>query len=324
MDSRKNDESGLLGGKTCLVTGATSGVGLATARALAARGANVIGMGRDPGRAARARDSISAAVGPGAWVRYDVLDLSDLRAVDAYVKGFGAGRGGSPDKVPGAEGPAGPGDLGGLDAVVNCAGFYADRRVGSADGYEMQFAVNHLAHFLLTTGLLPLLAKSSDARVVTVSSGSHYHGRMHWKALERMLRGERPLWPYVGVGAYGESKLANVLFTAELARRVGKAPITTFAADPGLVNTEMGQKQGFSLGSLFWSMRRRFGASPESPAEAIAWLVSEPSLAGKTGLYWKEKAAVAPAPRAQDAQAACRLWTLSEALVAAALEGRKR
>ena len=307
MDGRNNEETRLLEGKTCLVTGATSGVGLATARALAARGANVIGMGREPGRAARARDSVSAAVGPGAWLRYDVLDLSDLRAVDAYVKGFGAGRGGS-----------------GLDAVVNCAGFYADRRVLSPDGYEMQFAVNHLAHFLLTTGLLPLLAKSPDARIVTVSSGSHYHGRMRWKALERMLRGERPLYPYIGIEAYGQSKLANVLFTAELARRVGKAPITTFAADPGLVNTEMGQKQGLSLGSLFWSIRRHGGTSPESPAEAIAWLVSEPSLAGKTGLYWKDKVAVAPAGRAQDEVAAGRLWALSEALVTAALEGRKR
>lgn len=313
MDNRKSDEVNPLARKTCLVTGATSGIGLATAHALAARGATIIGIGREAGRIARARNVLCRVVAPGAWIRYDFLDLSDLRAVDAYVGEFKTGRDGS-----GGEGPVG------LDAIVNCAGFYADRRVTSADGYEMQFAVNHLAHFRLTTGLLPLLSKSPDARVVTVSSGSHYYGKIHWGALERTLRGDPPLLPYVGIRAYEQSKLANVLFMAELARRVGAAPVTAFAADPGLVNTEMGLKQGFGIGSIFWNIRRRYGTSPEVPAEAIAWLVSEPSLAGKSGLYWKDKVAIAPSRRAQDQRAAERLWTLSEAFVAAALEGRKR
>lgn len=317
MDKGKRDELKPLAGKTCLVTGATSGIGLATAQALAARGANIIGIGKDPGRAARARESVYLAAAPGAWVRYDLLDLSDLRAVDAYARGFKTGKDGSCGEFS-----AGNEDSVGLDAIVNCAGFYADRRVTSADGYEMQFAVNHLAHFCLTTGLLPLLSGSPDARVVTVSSGSHYYGKIHWGALERSLRGQSPRLPYVGIRAYEQSKLANALFTAELARRTGNAPVTAFTADPGLVNTEMGLKQGPSIGSVFWSIRRRYGTSPEVPAEAIAWLVSEPSLAGKNGLYWKDKMAVEPSRRARDPQAAKRLWSLSEAFVAAALKGR--
>jgi NAD(P)-dependent dehydrogenase (short-subunit alcohol dehydrogenase family) len=299
-----------LEGKTCLVTGATSGIGLATACALAARGAAIIGIGRDEARAERARAAAAAAAeicGGKGTVRYDLLDLSSLRAVSDYAAGLAAG-----PKAP----PA-------LDAVVNCAGFYSDRRVLSGDKIEMQFAVNHLAHFCLTTRLLPLLAKAPDARVVTVSSASHYYGRIAWKVMEGYLRGELPRLPYIGIRAYEQSKLANALFTAGLARRAG-GTLTAFSADPGLVNTEMGLKQGLSVGSLFWNWRRRFGTSPAVPAEAIAWLLSEPSLRGKTGLYWRDKRELEPSRRARDPEAAERLWALSEAFVEAALkeEGR--
>jgi len=241
-------------------------------------------------------------------VRYDILDLSDLRAVGAYARGLASGAGR-------------PGQGSGLDAVVNCAGCYADRRILSAQGWEMQFAVNHLAHFCLTMRLLPLLSESPDARVVTVSSDSHRFGRIGWEDLERSLRGQPPRFPYVGILAYGQSKLANALFTAGLALHAGRSRLTAFTADPGLVDTEMGQKQGFGAGSLFWSIRRRGGTSPEAPAQAIAWLVSEPGLAGRTGLYWKDKAVMAPSRRAGDTEAIRRLWSLSEAFVSVALQG---
>ncbi|MCX7027420.1 MAG: SDR family NAD(P)-dependent oxidoreductase [Spirochaetes bacterium] len=300
MEKGKIGTEGLLKGKLCLVTGATSGIGLATAKALAAMGAGVIGIGRDSARAARAREAVASAAGDsGALIRFDLLDLSDLKAVAVYARKFPEGLGAHPR----------------LDVLVDCAGFYADRRLESADGFEMQFAVNHLAHFLLATRLLPLLGASPDARVVTVSSDSHYHGSIHWKALKRSLEGKRPFLSYIGIRAYEQSKLANALFSAELGRRTAGGGITTFAADPGLANTEIGLKQGPSAGAAFWNLHRRKGTSPDVPASAIAWLASEPSLAGRTGLYWKNRIEQQPSRRARDENAARRLWELSEAFV---------
>jgi NAD(P)-dependent dehydrogenase (short-subunit alcohol dehydrogenase family) len=292
-----SNTGGMLSGTLCLVSGATSGIGLAVVSALAARGAKVVGLGRSPERAARAIQAVKAAA-PEGDVRYDMLDLSSLRAVADYAQSFPAR-----ESRP-------------LDILVNCAGFYSDRRQFSADGYEMQFAVNHLAAFALTTGLAESLESSADGRVVAVSSDSHYYGWMRWKRIEAALRGERPRLPYYGLGAYEESKLANVLFIRALARRHG---FSAYAADPGLVNTEMGLKQGFSLGSLVWNVKRRFGTAPEVPAKAIADLVSNPGLKGRSGSYWKEGREIAPSRRALDEEAARRLWALSQALLDRAL-----
>ncbi|HEY9054579.1 MAG TPA: hypothetical protein VIO60_07145, partial [Rectinemataceae bacterium] len=223
-------------------------------------------------------------------------------AVDRYARGIAAGE-----------------DKSRLDILVECAGFYSDRLAVSADGFEMQFAVNHLAHYLLATRLVPLLMESPDARVIVVSSDSHRFGRMDWASLKRMLKGSKRILPYVGILAYGRSKLANALFAAELGRRAAGTSITVFAADPGLANTRMGLKQGPGVGAAFWDWRRRKGSEPELPAADIAWLASEPSLAGKTGLYWKERKPLRPSRAASSEASAARLWSFSEECVAAAL-----
>ncbi len=312
MKAIKNSQDVSLAGKRCLVTGATSGIGLAAACALAARGAAVTGLGRDKTRAARALERVRAAArSSGApEPRYEILDLSSLSAVASWADNFVASGGGG----------SGRSTARGLDILVNCAGLYSDRRTCTEEGYESQFAVNHLAHFCLTLGLLPLLELSPDARVITVSSGSHYYGRIRWQELERSLRGEPARGIYIGIRAYEQSKLANVLFSDRLARLHGAGSnLTVFTADPGLVNTDMGAKQGFSLGSLFWNLRRRGGTSPEQPAGALAWLAGEASLKGKTGLYWRDRAELTPSLRAQNHADADRLWSLSEAMVARAL-----
>jgi len=284
--------------KTCVVTGATSGIGLATARILARLEGRVIGVGRDADRAEAACGAVSLeAEGAGAPPpRYELADFSSLRKVFVLAERLAA-------------------SAGRIDILVNCAGVFTASRALTPDGLETQFTVNHLAPFLLTTSLLPRLTAAPEARVITVSSDSHYYGRIRWRdpSLSRL---------YFGLWAYEQSKLANVLFSYELARRLGpESSVSVYAADPGLVNTEMGQKQGLTPSSVFWSLRRRTGTSPDLPAQAIAFLASSAEAARRTGLYWKNGEPKRSSRRSYDVEAARRLWALSEKLVERALTG---
>jgi len=288
MDGRSDS----MRGKLCVVTGATSGIGLAVARALALRGARVIGTGRDAERAEKAcvavgREAESAGAPEPRYLR---ADFSSLREVSGLASELAT----SEKKI---------------DILVNCAGVFTARRALTGDGLETQFEVNHLAPFLLTTLLLPRLAAAPEARIITVSSDSHYYGRIRWRdpCMGRF---------YLGLWAYEQSKLANVLFSYELARRLGKgSPISVYAVDPGLVNTDMGQKHGLSPSSLFWRLRRRGGTSPDVPAEAVAFLASSAEVSGRSGLYWKNGVPKPSSRRSCDARSAARLWALSEELV---------
>ncbi len=292
------ESAGSLAGKTCVVTGATSGIGLAAAKALARLGGFVLGVGRDAGKIATAREETDReALASGAPPpRFERADFASLREVRALAERLSA-------------------DLERVDVLVNCAGVYTARRALTSEGLETQFAVNHMAPFLLTTTLLPRLLASRDARVVTVSSDSHYYGRIRWKdpSLGRF---------YLGLWAYEQSKLANVLFSYELARRLGEeSTITVYAADPGLANTQMGRKHGkWTPSGIFWDLRRRAGTSPDVPAEAIAFLAASPEARGRTGLYWRDKKPKESSRRSRDPEAARRLWTLSEELAERALE----
>jgi retinol dehydrogenase 12 len=279
-------------GTTCMVTGATSGIGFETSLALARAGARVIGVGRDRGRCAEAAASISAAV-PGAAIRFETADLSS----QAEVRGLSARVGAQEAR---------------LDVLVNNAGLFTLRRAVSVDGIEMQLAVNHLAGFLLTRELLPLLRAAAHARVVFVSSGSHVQGRIRWSDPGRCF-------PYNGLAAYEQSKLAVLMTSVELARRLGPgATIDTFAADPGLVRTQIGAKGGNALVRWIWGLRARGGIDARESAASIAWLAMEPSIEGLTGRYWKERHAIPSSRRSTDTEACSRLWDLSERLCAPA------
>ena len=276
-----------------MVTGATSGIGYELARILAARGATVIGVGRDPARSAEAASRISAATGNDR-VSFEVADLSSLAEVRALAERISA-------------------RAARIDVLVNNAGCFAFRRRETVDGIESQFALNYLAGYLLTRLLLPRMTGAgsgsrSGARVIMVSSGSHYSGRVHWAdvGLGRM---------YNGLAAYDQSKLAAVLFAAELARQLGpSSQVGTYAVDPGLVKTDIGMKGTGPLVRLVWRLRTRGGISPAEAAATVAFLALDPLIEGRTGLYWKGCRAIAPSKRALRREDARRLWELSERL----------
>jgi NAD(P)-dependent dehydrogenase (short-subunit alcohol dehydrogenase family) len=277
--------------KAFVITGATSGIGLAVARALAQRGGSVIGVGRAEDRCRQAQTTVEAVAPDGTRTAYLVADL----ALQTEVRSL-AGR--IPDILR---------DWGRskLDGLINNAATVPFWQTLTPEGFDLQWAVNHLAPFLLTMELLPLLRAAPTGRVVTVSSGTHYGARLNWEDVQ-LFRHYSPL------RAYGQTKVANILFSAEFNRRFGKGSgVRAFAADPGLVNTELGLKSNSFLARWVWSLRRRGGVSPEQAAEGIAFLAAEPSIQNAREIYWKNSKPKAPSSFAMNPQAARQLWELS-------------
>ena len=273
-------------GKTYLVTGATSGIGLACAEILTMEGARVIGVGRSAERC-RAAEQRLRALHTDADPVYFVADLS----LQSEVRGLA-------ERVREA--------LPGLDGLVNNAGTFTFWLELTREGFETQWAVNHLAPFLLTYELLPLLETAPAGRVATVSSDSHYGARITCD--DPQLRRH-----YNGLGVYGRTKLANVLFTLELSRRLGTASrVRAFAADPGLVKTEIGLKGAPALVRWIWGRRRAGGISAEESARGIVYLLTEPSLQDAPELYWRHGRPRPASPAGRDVESAARLWALSE------------
>jgi NAD(P)-dependent dehydrogenase (short-subunit alcohol dehydrogenase family) len=193
----------------------------------------------------------------------------------------------------------------GLDGLVNNAGVFTFWQTLTEEGFEMQWALNHLAPFLLTHELLPALRRAPQAKVVTVSSGSHYRTRLNWKDIQ-LLRRYNPL------RAYKQTKLANVLFSTELNRRLGAdSSIRAYAADPGLVNTDMGAKINSRLARWFWAYRRRLGIPVEESAAGIATLILDHTIDPSDEVYWKHGQPKPPNPYALDPEAGRRLWEIS-------------
>ncbi len=278
-------------GRVCLVTGATSGIGRAAARALAGMGACVVLVGRDPAKTEAAAAEMRGATG-SECIEASIADLSAQTSIRALADRFLAEH----DR---------------LDVLVNCAGaFFRDRRT-TVDGLETTFALNHLAYFLLTTLMLDTIVASAPARVVNVTSGAQAMGRIRFDDLQ----GERR---YQGQAAYNQSKLANVLFTYELARRLGGVHVTADCVHPGVVRTNFGREDQPLAWRLFMPVVTPFMRSPEKGAETLVYLASDPGLDGVTGKYFHDLKPRRSSKRSYDRDVAARLWTVSEQLTAAA------
>ena len=278
-----------MSGQTALVTGATGGIGLATAVALAGLGARVGVVGRDEKRTAAAVQAVLAVPGSGGADGF-LADFSDQREVRALAAEVLAAH------------PR-------LDVLVNNAGGYWSDRHVSADGLEWTFAVNHLAPFLLTSLLEERLRESAPARIVTVASDAHRAGRIEFDDLQA----ERG---YAGMRAYAQSKLANILFTRELARRLSGSGVAAYSVHPGTVRTGFAREDAGRLFSLVLRAGALLMKSPEQGAHTSVYAASSPELVGRTGEYLAKSRVAKPSARAQDDVAAARLWSVSEDLVA--------
>jgi NAD(P)-dependent dehydrogenase (short-subunit alcohol dehydrogenase family) len=278
-----------LRGKTCLITGATSGIGRSSALGLASLGAKLVLLCRNPLRAQETRTEIEARTG-NRDVEILIADLASLGEVRRAAAEFLA------------TGSA-------LHVLLNNAGVVQKRRTETVDGIETTFAVNHLAPFLLTNLLLERIVASAPARIVNVSSDAHkLGGGLRFDDLGASRR-------FSGMAVYGRSKLANLYFTYELARRLAGTGVTVNAAHPGAVRTELGQNNDAPILKFLSGLARPFFRTPERGAETSIWLCSAPELAGVTGGYFadcKERKAHA---RAHDEVAAQRLWAESAKLV---------
>ncbi|HEY8456872.1 MAG TPA: SDR family oxidoreductase [Actinopolymorphaceae bacterium] len=274
-------------GKTVLVTGATSGIGLAACIQLASRGARLVMVGRDPSRTQAAVQTVRDST--GAEPDSLLCDFSRQASIRALAKAYA-------DKYDR------------LDVLVNNAGGVNKTRRLTEDGMEMTFAVNHLGPFLLTNLLLDLIVASSPARVVTVSSIGHRSGTLDFDDLF-FERGYRIM------AAYNRSKLANVLFANELARRLEGTGVTSNSMHPGAVATNIWSGAPTWAKPIIWLFMRPTFLSPEKGAEPLVRLVCDPELAGVTGCYFERHRQVDPAPAAQDEELAARLWTVSAELV---------
>ncbi len=270
--------------KTCLVTGANSGVGRAAAKALAASGAAVIMVcrNRDKGEAARAEIVKETRAENVDLMIADLSDLKRIRRLAADVKA----------KYPR------------LHALVNNAGAYYDKRTITADGYEATFATNHLGYFLLTAELLDLLKSSAPARVVNVASEAHRRAHIDFDDLN-LQNG------YSGWKAYGQSKLANVLFTYELARRLEGTGVTANCMHPGVVGTNLFNHVGGLAGKIV-RLFTPFMRTPEKGADTVIWLASSPEVEGITGKYFVDRKEQTTNPESYDRAVAARLWEVSE------------
>ena len=275
-------------GKTVLVTGGTGGIGRATAQRLAAMGARIGITGRDVGRTQRAAAEIASesVSGPVDAFAADMSSQAEVRRLADEVL----------DTYPR------------LDVLVNNAGGFWSHRHVTADGFEHTFALNHLAPFLLTSLLLDRLIESAPARIVTVSSGAQSMGKIDFDD----LMGERK---YSGQSAYNQSKLANVMFTYELARRLAGTGVTATALHPGMTNTAFSAEDPSRAFAPLVKVMRPFMKKPDRGADTPVYLASAPEAEGLTGQYFANREPKKSNTASYDAAVTARLWRVSAVLV---------
>ncbi|HKP13134.1 MAG TPA: SDR family oxidoreductase [Blastocatellia bacterium] len=269
-----------MSGKVCVVTGANSGIGKVTALELARRGARVVMVCRDRARGEAALTEIKQATG-NDQLELMLCDLSSQADIRRFADEFKA----THDR---------------LDVLVNNAGVYLRKRETTVAGIETTFAVNHLAYFLLTDLLLDLLKRSAPSRIVNVSSGAHTSGHINFDDLQ----GERA---YGGVKAYCHSKLANILFTRELARRLAGTNVTANCLHPGAVATGIFRALPKPLEAII----KLLTMSPEKGAQTSVYLATSPAVEGVTGKYFVRCKEAQPSAEARDDAVAERLWAES-------------
>jgi retinol dehydrogenase 14 len=270
--------------KVCLITGGTSGIGKETAIALAKMGAIVVLPCRNEKKGEETKAEIIRQSGNGQ-VEIMACDLASFASIRAFALAFRQ-------------------KYKHLHVLINDAGVWMTQRQETTDGIETTFATNHLAHFLLTQLLVDLMIESAPARIINISSGAHYAGRIHFEDLE-LKRG------YNHIRAYNQSKVANVLFTRELASRLAGTGITVNALEPGLVNTGLFK----NMGKLPQWIVSLLAKTPEKGAETYIYLASSPEVSQVSGQYYKNKKQKRPALQARNDETASRLWRISESYV---------
>jgi NAD(P)-dependent dehydrogenase (short-subunit alcohol dehydrogenase family) len=273
-----------LEGKVCLVTGATAGIGKETARVLAHQGGTVILVGRDLDKTVATVEEFKREANTPN-IEYLLADLSSQDEIRKLAEVF-------------------KNRHNRLDVLVNNAGGFFLWRQESVDGIEMTFALNHLAYFLLTDLLLEVIVASAPARIINVSSGSHLRATLDFDDLRRHKG-------FGGMNAYGQSKLANVFFTYELARRLEGTGITVNAMHPGFVATNIGSNLGWFMRFIRPLMNLR-ALSVEQGAETVIYLATSPEVEDITGKYFFRCKSVPSSAYSYDEAVAKQLWTVSE------------
>lgn len=281
-------------GKTCVITGGTSGIGESAAITLADRGAELALICRSESRGQATKEKIESRVGRSCVRLFhaDFERLAEVRHVARRIRD----------------------ELDTIDVLLNNAGVTMLGRSETPDGFETTFAVNHLAPFLLTHGLLPRLLERPGARIVNVASDAHRFGRLDLEDLQSTRR-------YSTMRVYGGSKLANILFTRELARRLEGRAIGIWSLHPGAVATRLGANNG-GLAKLLLPLLALFFRTPEQGAQTSIHLCSEPEIDAPNGSYFVDRKPRKPSAKALDDEAARRLWEESERLVGLSEEER--